>query len=51
MRLRGKEPEWLSVIALPDFPRYRELYAETSGSLAAAQIAVMWVSQDGIVHT
>jgi Holliday junction resolvase-like predicted endonuclease len=51
MRLRGKEPEWLSVIALPDFPRYRELYPETSGSLAAAQIAVWWVSQDGIVHT
>jgi hypothetical protein len=51
MRLRGKEPEWLSVIALPDFPRYRELYAETSGSLAAAQIAVWWLSQDGIVHT
>ena len=25
MRLRGKEPEWRSVIALPDFPRYREL--------------------------
>jgi hypothetical protein len=51
MRLRGKEPEWLSVIALPDFPRYREFYAETLGSLAAAQIAVWWVSQDGIVHT
>jgi hypothetical protein len=50
MRLRGKEPEWSSVIALPDFPRYRDLYAETSGSLAAAQIAVWWVSADGGVQ-
>jgi len=51
MRLRGKEPDWRSVIALPDFPRYRDLYAETSGSLAAAQIAVWWVTNNGGVHT
>lgn len=49
MRLRSKEPEWRSVIALPDFPRYRALYAETSGSLTAAQIDVWWVRQDGTV--
>lgn len=47
MRLRGKEPDWRSVIALPDFPRYRDLHAETAGSLAAAQIEVWWVSPDG----
>ncbi len=50
MRLRGKEPAWRSVIALPDFPRYRDLHAETSGSLAAAQIEVWWVDQGGAVH-
>lgn len=50
MRLRSKEPAWRSVIALPDFSRYRDLYAETSGSLAAAQIDVWWVDQTGEVH-
>lgn len=50
MRLRGKEPEWGSVIALPDFPRYRDLHAETAGSLAAAKIEVWWVDQTGMVH-
>lgn len=50
MRLRGKEPTWRSVIALPDFPRYRDLHAETFGSLAAAQIEVWWVDKTGLVH-
>lgn len=50
MRLRGKEPTWQSVIALPDFPRYRDLHAETAGSLAAAQIEVWWVDQAGAVQ-
>ena len=50
MRLRGKEPAWRSVIALPDFPRYHDLHAETAGSLAAAQIEVWWVDQAGAVH-
>lgn len=49
MRLRGKEPTWQSVIALPDFPRYRALHAETVGSLTAAQIEVWWVDQQGLV--
>ena len=47
MRLRGKEPSWRSVIALPDFPRYRDLHAETVGSLVAADIEVWWVNQTG----
>jgi hypothetical protein len=47
MRLRGNEPAWLSVIALPDFHRCRDLYAETSTSLAAAGIAIWWISEDG----
>src|SRR3546814_3199445 len=45
-----KEPQWRSVIALPDFPRYRDLHAETAGSLAAAQIEVWWVDQAGAVQ-
>lgn len=49
MRLRGKEPGWGSVIALPDFPRYCDLYAETAGSLVAARIEVWWVHSDGTV--
>ncbi|MFD5826907.1 hypothetical protein [Lentzea sp. NPDC060358] len=49
MRLRGREPSWRSVIALPDFSRYRNLHAETADSLTAAQIEVWWVHQDGTV--
>ena len=47
MRLRGKEPSWRSVIALPDFPRYRALYSETVGPLTAAGIEVWWVEASG----
>ena len=50
MRLREKEPTWRSVIALPDFPRYRALHSETVGSLAAAGIEVWWVDQTGSLH-
>ncbi|MER6974547.1 hypothetical protein ACFVDI_04860 [Nocardioides sp. NPDC057767] len=50
MRLRGKEPSWRSVIALPDFPRYRDLHSETVGSLAAAGIEVWWVDQAGALQ-
>jgi len=49
MRLRGKQPHWRSVIALPLFPRYEKLLAETSGSLTAAGIEVWWVHPDGRV--
>lgn len=50
MRLRGKEPTWRSVITLPDFPRYRDLHAETVESLIAADIEVWWVDRTGAVH-
>lgn len=50
MPLRSKEPTWRSVIALPDFPRYRDLHAETVGSLAAAQIEVWWLDQTGLLQ-
>ena len=50
MRLRNKEPDWRSVIALPDFRRYRDLHAETAESLQVAQIEVWWIDQTGAVH-
>ncbi|WP_407345789.1 hypothetical protein [Pengzhenrongella phosphoraccumulans] len=50
MRLRGKEPAWRSAIALPDFPRYRDLHAATVGSLTAAQIEVWWVESNGALN-
>jgi Holliday junction resolvase-like predicted endonuclease len=50
MRLRGKEPEWRSVIALPDFSRYHNLFDETQGSLSAAGITLWWVDEDGTVE-
>lgn len=50
MRLRGKEPTWRSVIALPDFPRYRQLHSETVGSLNSAAIEVWWVDEQGVLH-
>ncbi|GAB2664629.1 hypothetical protein GCM10009743_45970 [Kribbella swartbergensis] len=50
MRLRGKEPTWRSVIALPDFPRYRDLHSETVASLEAAGVEVWWVDRTGALH-
>lgn len=49
MRLRSRQPETRSVIALPDFPRYRQLFTETAGSLQAAQIELWWVTAGGHV--
>ena len=50
MRLRTREPHSLSVICFPDFPVYRELYADTALSLHSAAIDVWVVSQDGVVE-
>ena len=47
MRLRAREPESLSVMCFPDFPVYRELYADTAAALRAAGIEVWVVSEDG----
>lgn len=49
MRLRTRRPELLSVIALPDFPRYRSLFSETKTSLDAAGIHLWWVHASGDV--
>lgn len=50
MRLRTRLPEYLSVIALPDFNRYRTLFAETRSSLDAADIHLWWVHPSGTVE-
>ena len=50
MRLRTREPDSMSVMCFPDFPVYRELYADTAVSLRAAAIEVWVVSQDGGVE-
>lgn len=49
MRLRTRRPDVLSVIALPDFTTYRNLYQDTAWSLQACGIAVWFVSEDGTV--
>jgi Holliday junction resolvase-like predicted endonuclease len=48
-RLRGKQPDMRSVIALPNFPRYRTLVDQTRGSMDAAGIEVWWVDEFGRV--
>lgn len=49
MRLRGRRPATRSVIALPDFPRYRSLHSETHASLTSSGIEVWWVTREGEV--
>lgn len=49
MRLRTRQPDYLSVVALPDFTRYRRLFEETRGSLGVAGIRVWWVQPNGSV--
>jgi len=51
MRLKPKRPDLRSVIALPDFQRYRGLYRETAASLDASQIEVWWVREGGALST
>ncbi len=49
MRTRSRLPQAQAVIALPDVERYRELYAETAGSLKLSEIDVWWIAEDGQV--
>jgi Holliday junction resolvase-like predicted endonuclease len=49
MLTRSRRPDARSVIALPDFPRYRDLFKETAGSLQKCNIEVWWVNEDGDV--
>lgn len=49
MRTRSRRPQARAVIALPDVERYRELHAETAGSLRLSGIDVWWIAEDGQV--
>lgn len=51
MRLRTCDPDSASVMCFPDFPVYRELYADTAASLRVAGIEVWLVSEDGEVES
>jgi hypothetical protein len=50
MLTRSRRPQHRSVVALPDFPRYRELYRETMGSLHLTGVEVWWVHRSGTVE-
>jgi len=49
MITRTKMPEARSVIALPDFPRYRTLFRDTASQLRKCEIELWWVAIDGTV--
>lgn len=51
LRLRGRRPEMLSVIAVPDVARYRDLAGETAPSLTLTGVEVWMVSEDGVVRS
>lgn len=51
MRLQTAYPEAIIALGFPDFPRYRTLFAETSGALSKLGIAMLMVSEDGNVET
>jgi hypothetical protein len=47
---RGEDPAVALVIALPDFPTYRNMAKHTAWLLPAAKASLFWVHQDGTVH-
>ena len=49
MLTRSRRPHTRSMIALPDFPRYRDLFKETAESLQKCGIEVWWVNEGGDV--
>jgi hypothetical protein len=49
MLARTRHPHARPVIALPDLPRYRDLYRDTAPSLCRCGIDLWWVSQNGAV--
>jgi hypothetical protein len=42
-------PHARPIIALPDFPRYRNLFRETAESLEKCGIELCWVTEEGAV--
>jgi hypothetical protein len=49
MLTRSRRPQARSVIAPPDFRRYRDLFNETAESLEKCEIELWWVSKEGEV--
>jgi hypothetical protein len=49
MLTRSRRPQDRSIIALPDFPRYHDLFRGTAGSLEKCGVEVWWVSKEGSV--
>lgn len=51
MRLQTKYPGAIVALGLPDFPRYRSLFAETQNGLSKLGVSLLFVSQNGEVET
>jgi len=51
MITRTKMPEARSVVALPEFPRYRALFRDTARQLRKCEIELWWMAVDGTVTT
>jgi hypothetical protein len=49
MLTRSRLPQARSAIALPDFPRYRDLFDETAEYFEKCGIELWWVSKEGEV--
>jgi hypothetical protein len=49
MVIRTQQPGVRAVIAVPDFPRYRELHRQTAGQLQKCEIELWWVTREGNV--
>ena len=45
----GKHPDDMVAIALPDWPRFRNLVADTEGSLRRLGVTVLFVAEDGSI--
>jgi hypothetical protein len=50
LRYQGKHPGVGVAIAVPDFPRYRSLLAETSGSLRTLGVAVLLAGEQSVTE-
>jgi hypothetical protein len=46
----GKYPDDLVAIALPDWPRFRNLVSETEAPLRRLGVWVLFVREDGLVE-
>ncbi|MFC7247619.1 hypothetical protein ACFQO7_34585 [Catellatospora aurea] len=51
MLLRDANPNFESLMVLPDYPRYRDLALRTADSRAAAAIHIAFVKPDGTLDS